>query len=133
MICLASNNNFDHKQEIYLLENYFQEKINSQLLNQFYGMKCASLLRETMWSMVSEIYSKINVDYSSYTQENLKNIVQKYGDLIEHVHVSDENLNAPGSLADPTFLNKIRLIFSSLFFLSFFINLIEELISLRDK
>tara|TARA_Y100001970_G_scaffold294009_1_gene445774 strand:+ start:8480 stop:9346 length:867 start_codon:yes stop_codon:yes gene_type:complete len=69
---LASNNNFDHKQEIYLLENYFQEKINSQLLNQFYGMKCASLLRETMWSMVSEIYSKINVDYSSYTQENLK-------------------------------------------------------------
>ena len=24
--------------------------------------------------------------------------MQKYGDLIEHVHVSDENLNAPGSV-----------------------------------
>ena len=34
-------------------------------------MKCASLLRETMWSMVSEIKSSIDFDYSNYTKENL--------------------------------------------------------------
>ena len=30
-------------------------------------MKCASLLREAMWSMVSEIYSTIDFDYAAYT------------------------------------------------------------------
>lgn len=34
-------------------------------------MKCASLLRETMWSMVSEITSDIDFDYAAYTAENL--------------------------------------------------------------
>jgi hypothetical protein len=34
-------------------------------------MKCASLLRETMWSMVSEITSEIEFDYGQYTAENL--------------------------------------------------------------
>jgi thiamine kinase-like enzyme len=34
-------------------------------------MKTASLLRETMWSMVSEITSKLEFDYGEYTQENL--------------------------------------------------------------
>jgi hypothetical protein len=34
-------------------------------------MKCASLLRETMWSMVSEISSDINFDYTTYTTDNL--------------------------------------------------------------
>jgi hypothetical protein len=34
-------------------------------------MKCASLLRETMWSMVSELTSEIDFDYSAYTAENL--------------------------------------------------------------
>ena len=34
-------------------------------------MKCASLLRETMWSMVSEISSEIDFDYAAYTEENV--------------------------------------------------------------
>jgi hypothetical protein len=34
-------------------------------------MKCASLLRETMWSMVSEIHSQIDFDFPAYTHENL--------------------------------------------------------------
>jgi hypothetical protein len=29
-------------------------------------MKCASLLREAMWSMVSEIHSKLDFDYAAY-------------------------------------------------------------------
>ncbi len=35
-------------------------------------MKCASLLRESMWSMVSEIYLTIDFDYVAYTTENLQ-------------------------------------------------------------
>jgi len=68
---LASNNNFEIKDEIFLLENYFEKKINDNLLLQYNSMKCASLLREAMWSMVSEITSKIDFDYSLYTQANI--------------------------------------------------------------
>ena len=34
-------------------------------------MKCASLLRETMWSMVSEIHSTLDFDYVAYTLDYL--------------------------------------------------------------
>ena len=44
-------------------------------------MKCASLLRETMWSMVSEITSKIDFDYKSYTQENLDKFNEEYNKI----------------------------------------------------
>jgi hypothetical protein len=35
-------------------------------------MLCASLLREAMWSMVSEQRSTIDFDYVAYTDENLR-------------------------------------------------------------
>lgn len=54
-----------------MLENYFEKPINDLLLRQYQAMKCASLLRETMWSMVSEIHSKIDFDFVSYSRENL--------------------------------------------------------------
>ena len=68
---LASNNGFSEKQEVWMLENYFEKPINDLLLRQYQAMKCASLLRETMWSMVSEIHSQINFDFVTYSQENL--------------------------------------------------------------
>ncbi|GMQ89765.1 MAG: hypothetical protein BMS9Abin10_0099 [Gammaproteobacteria bacterium] len=34
-------------------------------------MRCASLLREAMWSMVSEIHSMLDFHYSTYSDENL--------------------------------------------------------------
>ena len=78
---LSSNNNFSLEEEIYLLENYFEKKINDKLMLQYNCLKSASLLRETMWSMVSEISSKINADYASYTQENLTKFNQAYKEL----------------------------------------------------
>ena len=39
----------------------------------FSAMKCASLLRETMWSMVSEIHSELAFDFANYTAVNLDN------------------------------------------------------------
>ena len=69
---LASNNNFSENDEIYLLENYFEKKPDTLLIKQYNAMKCASLLRETMWSMVSEITSEIDFNYAEYTEENLQ-------------------------------------------------------------
>ena len=78
---LSSNNNFSLKEEIFLLENYFEKKINDKILLQYNSLKCASLLRETMWSMVSEITSKIDFDYTNYTEENLLKFNQAYKNL----------------------------------------------------
>ena len=34
-------------------------------------MKAASALRETLWSMVSELHSTLDFDYAAYTSGNL--------------------------------------------------------------
>ena len=41
-------------------------------------MKCASLLREAMWSMVSELHSTLDFDYVAYTAENLARFERAY-------------------------------------------------------
>ena len=68
---LASNNDFDLDMENLALEMYFDKKPSKELIIKYNAMKTASLLRETMWSMVSEITSNIEFDYKSYTAENL--------------------------------------------------------------
>ena len=67
---LASNSQFEESAERNLLEAYFGSAPSDQLWKSYNAMKCASLLRETMWSMVSEVYSKIDFDYTVYTSEN---------------------------------------------------------------
>jgi hypothetical protein len=42
------------------------------------AMTAASLLRETMWSMVSEIHSTVAFDYGAYTAENLRRFETAY-------------------------------------------------------
>lgn len=69
---LASNNEFSEPQEEAMLEAYFEAGVSDDLRQRYQAMKCASLLRETMWSMISEIHSDIDFDYSSYTAENLR-------------------------------------------------------------
>jgi hypothetical protein len=41
-------------------------------------MTAASLVRETMWSMVSEIHSTVDFDYAAYTAENLRRFEAAY-------------------------------------------------------
>ena len=69
---LASNNEFDANLERQLLENYFDRAPDEALWRSYAAMKCASLLREAMWSMVSEIHSDLDFDYTQYTVENLE-------------------------------------------------------------
>ncbi|MEM9497966.1 MAG: phosphotransferase [Pseudomonadota bacterium] len=68
---LASNNGVSPEQEDWVLETYFETPVTDAMRHRYTAMKCASLLRETMWSMVSEITSEIDFDYAAYTAENL--------------------------------------------------------------
>jgi thiamine kinase-like enzyme len=68
---LASNNQLAPRQEDWMLEAYFERPADDGLRRRYQAMKCASLLRETLWSMVSEIHSDIDFDYAAYTADNL--------------------------------------------------------------
>lgn len=68
---LASNNELSEDDEAWLLEHYFDRALDDELRHRYSAMKCASLLREAMWSMVSEVHSKLDFDYVAYTEENL--------------------------------------------------------------
>jgi len=68
---VASNNEFTADLSQRLIESYFGRPLDDELARRFAAMTAASLLRETMWSMVSEIHSKIAFDYPAYTAENL--------------------------------------------------------------
>lgn len=68
---LASNASLSKQAELTMLSSYFGSMPDEALLRRYYAMKCGSLLRETMWSMVSEITSEIDFDYQEYTKDNL--------------------------------------------------------------
>lgn len=80
---LASNNLLHPTQEQWLLEHYFERPVDGELWRRYSAMKCASLLREAMWSMVSEIYSVLDFDYVAYTDENLKRYEAAYADFLQ--------------------------------------------------
>jgi thiamine kinase-like enzyme len=66
---LSSNNDVAPADEAWLLEAYFERPLSAELSRRYRAMKCASLLRETMWSMVSEVHSTIDFDYGAYTAD----------------------------------------------------------------
>ncbi|AHD02254.1 phosphotransferase [Leisingera methylohalidivorans] len=78
---LASNNALSQQQEQWLLESYFEAPVSDDLLHRYSAMKCASLLRETMWSMVSELTSEIDFDYAAYTASNLARFRAAFDDF----------------------------------------------------
>ena len=78
---LSSNNDLDENLESEVLEMYFKEKPSKDLIIKYNAMKTASLLRETMWSMVSEITSKIEFNYAEYTSDNLKKFEESFDKL----------------------------------------------------
>jgi thiamine kinase-like enzyme len=75
---LASNNELSPEREDWLLEAYFEKPLSDDLRRRYAAMKCASLLREAMWSMVSELHLQIDFDYQAYTAENLARFERAY-------------------------------------------------------
>ena len=75
---LASNNELSSKQAEQALSLYFDKPVDDRLRRRAAAMTAASLLRETMWSMVSEIHSTVDFDYTAYTAENLRRFETAY-------------------------------------------------------
>jgi thiamine kinase-like enzyme len=75
---LASNNQLSPALEEHLLELYLGTAPDDDLRRRYRAMTCASLLREAMWSMVSEIHLAIDFDYQAYTTENLARFERAY-------------------------------------------------------
>lgn len=78
---LSSNNDVTPADEAWLLEGYFERPAGEELLRHFHAMKCASLMREAMWSMISEHVSKIDFDYVAYTTDYLARFERAYAEL----------------------------------------------------
>jgi thiamine kinase-like enzyme len=69
---VASNAGMSAEQADQLLATYFGTTPGAEVRRAHAAMQCASLLREAMWSMVSELHLNApGVDYVSYTQDNL--------------------------------------------------------------
>ncbi len=81
---LSSNNELGEKLENVALETYFETAVTDQLRRHFEIMKCASLLRETMWSMVSEVTSDLDFGFADYTAENLARFRAAHKNLSQH-------------------------------------------------
>ena len=67
---LAANNGLAEAQERRMLTRYYGA-LDAGLWRRYLAMKAAAALRETMWSMVSEIHSDLDFDYAAYTAANL--------------------------------------------------------------
>ncbi|MEM7195402.1 MAG: choline kinase family protein [Pseudomonadota bacterium] len=68
----CTNNNIAGAEEETAVNLYLGRGMDSAERKSFEALKCASLLRETAWSMVSEVHSQIDFDYVAYTATNLE-------------------------------------------------------------
>lgn len=69
---VASNAGMNPAEVDALLTAYFGDAPGLEIRRSHAAMQCASLLREAMWSMVSELHLDApGVDYVAYTEENL--------------------------------------------------------------
>lgn len=86
---LASNAEMDEGEAEELVCAYFGAQPEPALMRSYAAMQCASLLREAMWSMVSETHLPVTgVDYVDYADQNLEKLRKaldiyqsKYGKL----------------------------------------------------
>jgi thiamine kinase-like enzyme len=71
---LSSNNGFKPADDRALLDFYFGAAPAADVLDTFKTLKCASLLRETLWGAISAESSSIVCDFASYAQDYLNRL-----------------------------------------------------------
>jgi thiamine kinase-like enzyme len=69
---LAANNGLTNEDEGWMLASYFGRAPDAALWRAYRAMKAGAALRETMWSMVSELHSTLDFDFAAYTAANLE-------------------------------------------------------------
>ena len=77
---LSSNNGFSPADDEALLEGYFGAP-DAAAYDAFHAFKCASLLRETLWSAISEATSTLAFDYRAYTAANMARLAVAVAEL----------------------------------------------------
>ena len=86
---LSSNAEMNSDEADELFRAYFGKEPDAAMKQSYAAMQCASLLREAMWSMVSEMHlPTTGIDYVEYTELNLSKLrttlesyQSKYGKL----------------------------------------------------
>lgn len=69
---LASNADMNVEESEDLIAAYFGTKPDTAMMRAYSAMQCASLLREAMWSQVSEVHMpNKEINYIDYTEQNL--------------------------------------------------------------
>ncbi|MBI1219479.1 MAG: phosphotransferase [Rhodobacteraceae bacterium] len=80
---LAANNGLSEAQEGAMLGAYFDAAPDAALWHRYRAMKAAAALRETLWSMVSELHSDLDFDFSGYSQKNLTAFRAAFADFTQ--------------------------------------------------
>ncbi len=75
---LASNSEMPTDMAEAFVAAYFGRPVTDELRRKAAAMTAVSLLRETLWAMVSEIHSTVDFDYAAYTAENLSRFEASY-------------------------------------------------------
>jgi thiamine kinase-like enzyme len=78
---IASNSEMPPKMRETMLEAYYERPVTDELRYRYAAMTAASLLRETIWSMVSEIHSQVDYDFAKYTVENLSRYEKAFAEF----------------------------------------------------
>jgi thiamine kinase-like enzyme len=69
---LSSNGEFAPADDAALLDAYFDGKVDDALCRAFAAMKAASVLREALWAMVSDVHLKTpGADYQAHARTYL--------------------------------------------------------------
>ncbi len=66
---LSANNGFDTDQDRDLLACYFEMAPDAARWRAFVAMRCASVLRETLWGQVSHRSAQIDFDFAAYARQ----------------------------------------------------------------
>jgi len=66
---LSSNNNLSPEADDLLLNAYWGNSIEPEDFDAFRVFKCASLMREMLWSATSEVSSDVSFDFARYTDD----------------------------------------------------------------
>jgi thiamine kinase-like enzyme len=77
---LSSNFELSSEIEEYFLKAYYGRDIDEHTFHGFRAFKCASLLRETLWSVVQEIHSDLDFDFATHADEQFSLLENAYAD-----------------------------------------------------
>jgi thiamine kinase-like enzyme len=79
---LSSNGGFGSDEDNALLVAYFEGNVPPELRRAFEAMKAASLLREALWALVSEVHlKKPGIDYQAHAREYFRRLELTLADL----------------------------------------------------